>query len=51
MSVSLSALIHVEGGVLSRDELDRMRTVLADRMMVALTDIPYLNISQIKVSR
>lgn len=53
MSINISALIRVEGGVLTKDEVATLRTALADRLMVALTDVPYLHahISEVKVTR
>jgi hypothetical protein len=53
MSVNISALIRVEGGILMKEEVAKLRTALADRLMVAVTDIPYLNahISEVKVTR
>jgi len=53
ISINLSALIRVEPGVLTKDEADTLRTALADRLMLALTDVPYLHahISEVKVTR
>jgi len=53
ISIDLSALIRVEPGVLTKDEADTLRTALADRLMLALTDVPYLHahISEVKVTR
>lgn len=53
MKVSLDALIITEPGTLTKDELAGMKTVLADKLMVALAEMRYLNVnlSEIKVSR
>ncbi len=51
--VNVESLIVSERGALSKDELAHMKTVLADKLMVALSELRYLNVnlSEIKVSR
>jgi len=53
MTVNLDAQIRVEGGVLTKDEVQKMRNDLADRLMLVMADVPYLHVSlsQLKVSR
>jgi hypothetical protein len=52
--VSVDATIAVEPGVLTKDEVNRMRRGLADRLMLLLAnDVSYLHVhlSDIKVTR
>lgn len=53
MRVSIDALIVTERGTLTRQELEEFKATLADKIMVALTEVRYLhvNLSKIKVSR
>jgi hypothetical protein len=52
--VSIEAMIVVQPGYLMRSEVDDMRKVIADKLMVFLAnEVPYLNVhlSDVKVSR
>lgn len=53
MRVNVETLIVTETGTLTKDELAGMKAVLADKLMVALAEMQYLNVnlSEIKVSR
>jgi hypothetical protein len=54
MSVNINALIVVQPGVLTRDEVDAMRRTVASRLMLFMAnEVPYLNVhlSDIKVKR
>jgi hypothetical protein len=54
MRVNVEATIVVQGGVLTKDEIDRMKRTVADRLMMLVAhEIPYLhtNLSTIKVTR
>lgn len=54
LKVSLEALIQVEPGVLTKEEIVEMKKGIADRLMLMLhTDTPFLsvNLSDIKVSK
>jgi hypothetical protein len=53
MRVACDILIVTEPGTLMQNEIERLKATLADKVMVALTEVPYLNahVSQIKVSR
>lgn len=54
IAVSVDATIVVEPGVLTKDEVNRMRRGLADRIMLLLAnDVSYLHVhlSDIKVTR
>lgn len=54
MRVNLEALIVVEPGVLTRHEVDNVRTKVASRLMEFMAhEVPYLNIdlAEVKVSR
>lgn len=54
IAVNVDATIVVEPGVLTKDEVNRMRRGLADRIMLLLAnDVSYLHVhlSDIKVTR
>lgn len=53
MRVNVETLIVTEPGTLTKDELAGMKAILADKLMVALSEMRYLNVnlSEIKVSR
>lgn len=53
MRVKLSAQIITEPGTLTRHEIEKLKADLADKLLFALNDVPYLhvNISQMKVTR
>lgn len=53
MSVKVNALIVTEPGTLTNSELDTLRSDLAGRLMVVLTELRYLHVplSEIKVKR
>lgn len=53
MRVNVETLIVTETGALTKDELAHMKTLMADKIMVALSELRYLNVnlSEIKVSR
>ncbi len=53
MRVNIETLIVTEPCTLTKGELASMKTVLADKIMVALSELRYLNVnlSEIKVSR
>jgi hypothetical protein len=53
MNVRTNVQIVTEPGTLTNEELETFRHRLADKLMLALADTPYLhvNISQMKVKR
>lgn len=53
MSVKVNAVIVTEPGTLTNGELDTLRSDIAGKLMVLLTDTRYLNVplSEIKVKR
>lgn len=54
LSVCLEAVIVVQPGVLMRSEVDDLRKILADKLMVFMAnEVPFLNVhlSDVRVTR